>query len=180
MVRGSPLKCEVRRGWLTRRALLKTLACSLGGGPLLLSGCTNPAPGTHVVEMVSDGGEEFFEPDRLYIRPGDTVRWVLDSGFHSTTAYHPDNSGHPLRIPEGATPWDSGLIRRDGEQFEVTFEYDGVYCYYCTPHEALAMIGMVVVGKPQAGEPGMLPPQDGLPKSAKEKLTELMAWATQL
>ena len=115
----SLLKLASRDRW-SRRAVLHTLGMMLVG-PLIFGGCSQQTSKAHTVEMISEDGEEIFKPDRLNIQSGDTVSWLLESGFHSTTAYHPDNSGHPLRIPTQATPWDSGLIRKDGEQFEVTF-----------------------------------------------------------
>jgi len=180
MARANPLLNMARRGTWSRRAVLQALGLAMAGGSMILGGCSNQEAKTHTVEMISEGGEEIFNPDRLHIQPGDTVSWVLISGFHSTTAYHPDHSDHPLRIPENAIPWDSGLVRSDGQRFDMTFEHEGVYCYYCTPHEALGMIGMVVVGNVQTAEPGLLMPQNHLAKGAKEKLTELIEWANQL
>ena len=62
---------------------------------------------------------------------------------------------HSLRIPEGATPWDSGFLVNPGDHFDVTFSVDGVYDYYCLPHEEAGMVGRIVVGKPIG--PGALP-----------------------
>lgn len=58
-----------------------------------------------------DGSRVWFEPVGLLIRPGDTIRWInLDKGnAHTSTAYHPANADHPLRIPAGAAPWDFRL-----------------------------------------------------------------------
>jgi len=108
------------------------------------------------------------------------VRWVLASGFHSATAYHPEIAGKALRIPAGAEPWDSGLLRADKESFEAVFPDDGVYCYYCTPHEALGMLGVIVVGSFSNSEPGLAPPQASLPKAAKAKIELFNAWAQNL
>lgn len=38
---------------------------------------------------------------------------------------------------------------------EVTLAVEGVYDYYCKPHEAAGMVGLLVVGAP--GGPGTLP-----------------------
>jgi len=65
---------------------------------------------------------------------------------HTTTAYHPDNAGHPRRIPDGAAPWDSGYLLPDGT-FAVTLTVAGVYDYYCRPHEHAGMVGRIVVGR---------------------------------
>ena len=42
-----------------------------------------------------------------------------------------------------------------GAHFDVTFRVEGVYDYYCLPHEAAGMVGRIIVGHP-AG-PGALP-----------------------
>src|SRR5574341_2040241 len=74
---------------------------------------------------------------------------------HTTTAYHPRNANHSLRIPQAATPWDSGFLLNPGDRFEVTLTVEGVYDYFCLPHEAGGMVGRIVVGVP--GGPGTLP-----------------------
>jgi hypothetical protein len=74
---------------------------------------------------------------------------------HTTTAYHPRNANHSLRIPQGAEPWDSGFLINPGDRFEVTLTAEGVYDYFCLPHEAAGMVGRLVVGRP--GGPGSLP-----------------------
>jgi plastocyanin len=73
--------------------------------------------------------------------------------LHATTAYHPRNANHSLRIPEAAAPWDSGLLVKSGDTFEVTLT--DVYDYFCLPHEAAGMVGRIVVGRP--GGPAALP-----------------------
>ncbi|NYT64056.1 hypothetical protein H0A66_17195 [Alcaligenaceae bacterium] len=103
----------------------------------------------------ADGTKVGFDPIGLFVEPGQTVRWVLDSSVHTTTAYHPNNAGHSLRIPEAATPWDSGYLINPNDHFDVVFTIEGVYDYFCTPHEMAGMVGRIVVGRP--GGPGTLP-----------------------
>jgi plastocyanin len=111
------------------------------------------------VKMRSDarGERVWFDPVGLLVQPGATVRWVMDSpgNPHTTTAYHPKNAKHSLRIPEHATPWDSGFLVTPGQHFDVTFREPGVYDYFCLPHEAAGMVGRLIVGKP--GGPGAQP-----------------------
>lgn len=82
----------------------------------------------------------------LIIKVGDTVRWVNESGVHTTTAYHP-KYGKELKIPEGAEPWDSGIVTQVGATFEYTFKVPGTYEYFCIPHEAVGMVGKIIVMK---------------------------------
>jgi plastocyanin len=111
------------------------------------------------IRMQSDdrGAEVWFDPIGVRIEPGQTVRWIMASpgNPHTTTAYHPRNANHSLRIPRGAEPWDSGFLINPGDRFEVTLTAEGVYDYFCLPHEAAGMVGRLVVGRP--GGPGSLP-----------------------
>ena len=102
-----------------------------------------------LIEMRSDalGSRVWFDPIGLYVQPGTTVRWIARENVHTTTAYHPKNDRHSLRIPEGAVPWDSGFLVKPGATFDVTLTVPGVYDYYCVPHEAAGMVGRIVVGK---------------------------------
>ena len=141
------------RDGLTRRQWLEV-------GGLVLAGLAAPrtvsAAPPLVIRMRSDaqGAEVWFDPIGVFVEPGRTVRWVVEANVHTTTAYHPRNDRHSLRIPEAARPWDSGFLVNPGDHFDVTLTVPGVYDYYCTPHEAAGMVGRIVVGRPSG--PGTL------------------------
>jgi plastocyanin len=122
---------------------------------LLEAGRSLSAP--EVIEMRSDtlGSRVWFDPIGLYVEAGATVRWIVRENVHTTTAYHPRNDHHSLRIPENAVPWDSGFLVHPGDHFDITLTVPGVYDYYCMPHEAAGMVGRIVVGKPTG--PGAQP-----------------------
>jgi plastocyanin len=130
---------------------------------------TGHMPGIANIVMRSDetGADVWFDPIGILIKPGQTVRWTVKDNVHTTTAYHPRNGNHSLRIPEKAMPWDSGFLVNPGDHFDVTLLVEGVYDYYCTPHEMSGMVGRIIVGKP-AG-PGALPYDyfNGRPGTAK-------------
>lgn len=113
------------------------------------------------VSMATDGDEHHFDPHVSRVDTGGTVEWVLESGLHTATAYHPD-SDRPRRIPADAAAFDSGTLQ-DGETFEHVFDVEGVYDYYCVPHEGVGMIGSVIVGRPdpEGDEPGLSDPTQG-------------------
>lgn len=134
---------------MKRRHLLR-----LGGATLAaIAGCSSVggSDGSKVVSMTDSYG---FDPERLTVRPGTTVRWVNDSSVgHTVTAYAD-------RIPTDAPYFASGgfdseraarndiqggLVPAD-EAYEHTFEASGTYEYYCIPHESSGMTGTVVVG----------------------------------
>ena len=134
----------------------------LTAGGLALAGLAAPhvlrsAPRVVEIHMrASERGEHvWFDPIGIAVERGATVRWIVDQDVHTATAYHPANDGHSLRIPEGASPWDSKFLVQKGAHFEVTLTVDGVYDYYCMPHEEAGMVGRIVLGRP--GGPGALP-----------------------
>ena len=117
---------------------------------------TQPGPKIFEVYMRSnsDGSLVGFDPIGLFVEPGTVLRWVCESGVHTTAAYSPQNDNHALRIPENAQPWSSDYLM-PGQRFEVTLIGEGVYDYFCVPHELAGMVGRISVGK--ATGPGSLP-----------------------
>jgi plastocyanin len=148
-----------------------------GGGILLLAPRRYrqvlAAPAVVEVRMRSDpdGARVGFDPIGLQAAPGTIVRWVVEANVHTTTAYHPANGGHPLRIPEHAAPWDSDYLVEPGQTFEVMLTAEGVYDYFCAPHEVAGMVGRIIVGQP--GGPGARPPGDELPPAARAALPSI-------
>jgi plastocyanin len=143
----------------------------LAAGSAIAQGDGASDGGVVEVRMVTEGQEFYFDPVGLHVEPGTTIRFINESGQHSATAYCEDN-GKERRIPEGAECWDSGVLTEQGATFEVTLTEEGVYDYYCIPHEALGMVGRIIVGSVDAfpaQDPANLPPavQQALP-SAEE------------
>jgi plastocyanin len=104
-----------------------------GDGP---DDASDPAGAGDVVTVEM---EDFaFQPERIEVEPGTTVRWVnKDSAMHTVTA------------EDGS--FDSGEVD-PSETYERTFDEPGTYAYYCEPHayqnddgEYQGMIGEVVV-----------------------------------
>ena len=44
-------------------------------------------------------------------------------------------------IPAGAKPWTGSL----SQDIEITLTEEGVYVYQCTPHNMMAMVGVIKV-----------------------------------
>jgi plastocyanin len=138
-----------------------TIVAACLAGTACFGGAGIAAAATVEVRLIqTPTGEAYFDPAGVHIAPGDTVRWMQVSGFHSITAYHPRNDNHELRIPEAAKPWDSDVLLTQypspGSTFEHVFSVGGVYDYFCKPHEMAGMVGRVVVGDPGSG-PGTKP-----------------------
>jgi plastocyanin len=112
-----------------------------------------------------------FEPAWVTVDVGDTVEWTLSEGSHTVTLYHRDNGSADHRAPDGVMAFDDDL---DDGRFEWTFDTEGVYDYYCRPHESAGMVGSVVVGEPESGEPGLTSPSS-LPGGAADAIEEFNA-----
>lgn len=89
------------------------------------------------VKMLNKGAEGamVFEPAYIKANPGDTITFL------------PVDKGHYVEsvkgmIPEGAEPFKSKL----NETFTVTVTEPGAYFIKCTPHYAMGMVGLIVVG----------------------------------
>ena len=88
----------------------------------------------HTVKMLNSGkdGMMVFEPAVLSVNKGDTVKFVATDMAHNSAS---------VFTPPGATPW-RGAMSRD---ISVTLDTPGVYIYECTPHNMMAMVGVIQV-----------------------------------
>jgi halocyanin-like protein len=109
-----------------------------------LAGASNfdgtPADRTDADEVVvtvgsqANGGGFGFTPAAVEVTPGTTVRWrwTGNGGAHNVVA------------EDGAFDSDD-VVAEPGVHFEYTVEETGVHRYYCAPHKALGMKGVVDV-----------------------------------
>jgi plastocyanin len=105
--------------------LVSALAAGCGGG----DSPTDPQTGTIEIEL----RPESFAPSQVTITPGSTIRWTnQEEIFHTIT-------------PDGHSEWEREELEFEGEVFEHTFETEGVFHYFCEPHQALGMVGTIRV-----------------------------------
>jgi len=90
----------------------------------------------HIVKMLNAGKEGMmvFEPAYISVKKGDTVKFVATDLAHNSSSVEG-------MIPEGATPWVGAM----SQDIEVTLTEEGVYVYQCTPHNMMAMVGVIKV-----------------------------------
>jgi plastocyanin len=114
-----------------------------GEEPTAMTGTGAGVGTTHTIEMTED---VVFEPAELTVSAGDTVTWVTVGSFPHSSTCDPAKAADPANavLPEGADPWDSGLLQ-DGQEFSLTFNVPGEYTYFCIPHESMGMVGKVIV-----------------------------------
>ncbi len=122
-----------------------------------------------------EGAKVWFDPIGVLVEPETTIRWIIRENVHTTTAYHPENNNHALRIPSKAKPWDSGYMVNPGDQFEVTLTIPGVYDYYCAPHEEAGMVGRIIVARTSGSDPDLFenygaqsPDREAIPSEAQK------------
>ena len=95
---------------------------------------------TVTVGASGNGGNFAFGPAAVQVDPGTTVLWEWNG----------EGGQHNVVAEEGGD-FESELAAEAGITFDQTFESEGIVKYYCTPHRALGMKGVVVVGSAPEG-----------------------------
>ena len=90
---------------------------------------------THTIEMLNKLGKErmVYSEKVISIKVNDEVKWKSVDKGHNVEF---------IGMPKGASKYKS-KISKDAQ---YTFTQPGIYLYQCTPHKAMGMIGLVVVG----------------------------------
>jgi halocyanin-like protein len=106
------------------------------GGPGSTVDATGQDSVTVEVGVQANGGAYGFGPAAVHVDNGATVQFEWTG-----------NGSHNV-VSAGDGPLDSGSsVSSSGVNYEYTFEEDGVFNYYCAPHEGLQMKGSIVVGE---------------------------------
>jgi pseudoazurin len=123
---------------LTRRTAMGLLG-GTAATALLPGGGAKAQGQVHEVRMLNqhpDNNERMvFHPDIVEAQPGDTIRFVSVDPAHNSVTYDD-------MLPDGAEGWQTGM----SQDAEVVVEAEGAYGYYCQPHRALGMVGLILVG----------------------------------
>mgnify|MGYP000082529025 CR=1 FL=1 len=99
---------------------------------------------TITVGAEGNGGAFAFGPPAVQVDPGTTVVWEWNG----------EGGQHNVVAEEGGD-FESDLSAEAGTTFEQTLDSEGVVKYFCQPHRALGMKGVVVVGSmPDSGGGG--------------------------
>ncbi|GLQ56617.1 pseudoazurin [Devosia nitrariae] len=109
----------------------------IAGAAIALFAAMPAVAANYEVQMLNKGatGTMVFEPAFVQIQPGDTVTFV------------PTDKGHNVEtiagmLPVGAEAFKSGF----NEEVTVTFDVPGAYGIKCTPHFAMGMAALILVG----------------------------------
>lgn len=98
-------------------------------------GGNNGGGGNEVVIRLTAGNA--FSPNDVTVDPGTTVRWVNDAAvLHTVTPADPNQQG----------AWQSAQTNAPGTVLSHVFNTPGrTYNYFCQPHQAAGMTGVVRV-----------------------------------
>ncbi len=101
---------------------------------------------TVTIRIVGSMEDSRFIPSDVEIRKGDLLKFIVEEGVHTVTAYHPDNR-RPLGIPEEAASFDSEILQT-GDVWYYQPDVAGEYNYFCRPHERMGHKGKFIVRSP--------------------------------
>jgi pseudoazurin len=109
-----------------------------------------------------EAGAMVFEPALTEVAVGDTVTFV------------PTDKGHDAQAIVDLTPEGAEVFKgKIGQEIVVTFTVPGAYAVKCTPHFAMGMVALIVVGDAPANLDQVKAAK--LPKKARERIDAAIA-----
>ena len=112
-----------------------------------------PAATTHHVRMMQQGSKYMFDPADFTIHVGDIVEFENVSGGPHNVEFDKDhipagardvlNRAMPRKMGDLAGPF----LTQPQEKYSISFAGapKGAYHYFCLPHKALGMVGVITV-----------------------------------
>jgi plastocyanin len=128
---------------LHRRAFSKLLTAA---GVAAAVGSAAQAQGKTVEVEMKQGAKTIFDPETVTINAGDTISWSNPTFVTHTVTFDPSKAqaASDVVLPAGVAPFDSGSMEQD-QTFTHQFTVKGTYKYVCKFHEAMGMVGTVIV-----------------------------------
>jgi plastocyanin len=104
------------------------------------------AEGQTVEVSMKNNPKGVFVPATVNIKVGDTVKWTNPAVITHTVTFDPAQAATAsnVALPAGVAPFGSDNMEEDAT-FSHTFTVKGTYKYICKMHEAMGMVGTVVV-----------------------------------
>jgi len=104
------------------------------------------AQGNTIEVSMKNNPKGVFVPATVNIKVGDTVKWTNPGIITHTVTFDPAQAATAANValPAGVAPFDSGSMEEEAT-FSHTFTVKGTYKYICKMHEAMGMVGTVVV-----------------------------------
>lgn len=141
--------------------LSKSLTVSIIAS-FLLAGTAAAADFEVHMKNKGDDGVMVFEPALTKIQPGDTVTFI------------PTDKGHNAETVKGMLPDGAEMFKgKINETVKQTFTVPGAYVIKCTPHWAMGMAAVVVVGDAPANADAIKSAK--APKKAHERIEKALS-----
>lgn len=100
-----------------------------------------------VIKMGSDTGTLVFVPAKLTVKPGEKISWVMNkAGPHN--AIFETNSSPDQNTAKSLS--ENKLLVKPGDIVVIEVPGNakpGAYKFYCTPHRAAGMVGVLTIAK---------------------------------
>jgi plastocyanin len=118
------------------------------------AGTLAPITGTtHEVRMVFENNEYKYVPANITVKAGDGIRWIMVSGAPHNVAFDPATipanvkSQLSANMPNQISELSSPMVINQNETYTISFANvpAGTYNYFCTPHLAMNMRGVITV-----------------------------------
>jgi len=118
---------------------------ALAAGFSLAGGIARAAGKTVEVGM-QQAPKGLFVPETVTISVGDTVNWTNPGVITHTVTFDPAQAitASDVSLPAGVAPFGSADMEEDAT-YSHTFTAKGTYKYVCKYHEAMGMVGTVIV-----------------------------------
>ena len=92
---------------------------------------------TNTIEMLNkrnDGGVMIYSVDIARVGVGESITWLPTDKMHNVEM---KNGPDGAKIPKKS---------KFSKEFTMEFSMPGIYVYVCTPHAAMGMMGIIIVG----------------------------------
>ena len=129
---------------LARFGILSLMAALLITTSDAMAQVAEAGPQTVIVKMVDKStGQWRFEPEDITVKPGDTVRFVLEDAVPHNVEFK--------KVPKGTKLGDARMgpfLLTKGQTYDVVIDSrfaEGTHEYICTPHEPMGMKGTIKV-----------------------------------
>lgn len=104
---------------------------------------------TYTIKMGTDRGLLKFQPNKLTVRPGDTIVWELNKLAPHSVVFDPAKvPGQDKALAESLS--HKKLLLSPGQKVETRFPDNapvGTYGFYCAPHRGAGMTGVITVAE---------------------------------
>lgn len=126
----------------TRRAAMARAAGLAAGVAAATVAAPAYAAETKEVKMGADSGLLVFEPAKIQICKGDSVKWINNKAGPHNVVFDEDNI--PAGVDQEKISMDDQL-GEPGDTFSMKFDTEGTYGYYCEPHRGAGMEATLIV-----------------------------------